>query len=612
MLDAQRHRGPDDRGTGVYGNTAIGQVRLSIVDLSPAGHQPLLIDGGRLAVVFNGEIFNYIEIRRELESGGVSFFSGSDTEVLLRAYDRWGTDAFPRLNGMWAFAIYDRERRRLVCSRDRFGVKPFSYALVGGEFLFGSEVKALLAAAPTLAEPDDAYIARFLRTSISDDGEETFFRDVKQLLPGHYMEVDVSAGEPRLAEPVRYWAFDAEAVRDRYDFSDPAGQLRELLEDSVRLRLRADVPVGTCLSGGLDSSSIVALASRRLRGPVWTFSAIYPQPEYDESRFVRLMNESFPTVPHEVFPEPERLLDVLPRLVWHQDMPSAGPGLYSQWHVMESAHGQVKVLLDGQGADELLGGYLPYLVDYVRSRGRSALGNPSQLSRLVREARAANQRLGGDLLRQLVLSFLSEPQKRALRTVRGSKHGGEVREEYLAQWQLEGDPFQVEGPFADRLDNALYDALFRRSLPSLLRYEDRNSMAFSIEARTPFLDYRLVEFGLALPFDEKIDGEWTKSVLRRAMDGTLPPEITWRRDKKGYPTPFAVWLKDEFRADAEEIIRSESFRQRGIFDPATVDRLWKEHLEGVKDNSWNVWRWLTLELWYRTFIDGGTKQRIAS
>jgi len=622
MLKVQNHRGPDDRGQCVDGLVGLGQVRLSILDLSPAGHQPMLLDGGRLSIVFNGEIYNFIEIKRELEGRGHVFRSSCDTEVILHAYDEWGVDCVERFNGMWGFALWDRARSRLFCSRDRLGVKPFYYSTHRDEFVFGSEIKVLLAATASLSEPNDAYIARFLRTSQTDFDERTFFRSVLQLKPAHSMTIQVGAAGPAVERQWAYWSFDADRVWSTYDYTDPAAQVRSLLEDSVRLRLRADVPIGTCLSGGLDSSSIVALASRQLDGPVWTFSALYPQKEYDETRFVREMNEKFPTIPHEVWPQPGDLLSVMPSLVWHQDEPAAGPGLYSQWHVMQMAAGKVTVLLDGQGADEMLGGYHPYYLDYLQSRIASTARHPSAASvaRLGKDWRSVSSRVGGSqtrsiattLARQALARHLSEGVKSAIRSVRPASAKPEVSEDYVARFPMDDDPWRVEGPFGDRLANVLYDATLRTSVPSLLRYEDRNSMAFSIEARTPFLDYRLVEYSLGLPFDERIDGEWTKSVLRRAMDGTLPPDITWRRDKMGYPTPFAIWLRGPFKEAAESIIYSDEFRRRGIFEPSVVDALWRQHLSGEADNSWNVWRWLNLELWFREFIDPSSSVRFKS
>jgi asparagine synthase (glutamine-hydrolysing) len=608
MLDAECHRGPDDRGLWVDGSVAVGQVRLSILDLSPAGHQPMTLDDGRLVATFNGEIFNYLEVRTELQALGRTFHSGSDTEVLLHAYDHWGEACCARFNGMWGFAIYDRERRRIFCSRDRFGVKPFYFAAVDGDFVFASEIKSLLAASPALAEPNEAYLARFLVTAVADDGEETFFRKVRSLLPGHSLWVDLSGEYPSIGQPRSYWAFDADRARSDYDYADPARQLRVLLEDSVRLRLRADVRVGTCLSGGLDSSSIVALASGQLESPVWTFSALYDHSAYDETRFVRLVNEAYGTEPHEIRPKPDRLMDVMPRIAWHQDEPSAGPGLYSQWHVMEAASKHVKVLLDGQGADEVLGGYHAYYDAFIRSSVQQALRHPTRatLGRVVSGLGGVPAQAGVRVARTALSAMLPSAVRRALRPTRVPGLGSEVKPDVLAAWMGCGESSTVTGPFEDTLSNVLFDAVFRSSLPALLRYEDRNSMAFSIEARTPFLDYRLVEFALALPFYERINGEWTKHILRRAMQDDLPAEVTWRRDKLGYPTPFAEWLKSEFRSDAEDVIFSHEFANRGLFDMGVVGAKWREHLAGHQDHAWSVWRWLSVELWYRTFIDHPT------
>lgn len=606
MLNAQSHRGPDDRGVSRPDEwSALGQVRLAVIDLTAAGHQPMELDGGRLSIVFNGEIYNYLELRAELVAAGRRFISETDTEVILHAFDVWGSSCCSRLNGMWAFAIYDRDRRTLFCSRDRFGEKPLHYAFSRGRFLFSSEIKGLLAADSELAEPDHTYIARFLRTSLVNDDERTFFKNVYALLPGHSMEVRVSAGVAEGTRPIRYWHYDLEHIRASYDFTDTAAVLRELLDDSVRLRLRSDVPVGTCLSGGLDSSSIVALAARRLHKPVRTFSSVYREPGYDEARYIDIVNSAYGTIPYQIESQPSTLMEIMPQIAWHQDEPTAAPGVYSQWHVMQMVAGKATVLLDGQGADEILGGYEPYFVDAVRSLGYQMLRAPGResIASLFAGWRSAQERMHGHALRQLTLSYMDERSKRMIRRFRPVGHRTEVRADLLELAPGE-DPWEITGPFSDRLSNVLYDATFKKSLPALLRYEDRNSMAFSVEARTPFLDYRVVEYSLALPLRDHIDGDWTKAALRRAMEGILPPEVQWRRDKLGYPTPLAVWLRGPFRTEVEEFIHSPEFRSRGVFDMRVVDELWRQHLSGERDASWNVWRWLALEYWFRTFIDG--------
>lgn len=591
MVQIQRHRGPDDQGIWAHGPVVLGHARLSIVDLTSAGHQPMLSRDGRLAIVFNGEIYNFRGLRRQLTSLGERFESETDTEVILAAYRRWGRECLSHFNGMWGLAIWDAERRVLFCARDRLGVKPFYYHVTAeGTFLFASEIKAIVAV--VRVGPDHAHIARFLRTSLMDDVERTCFSGVRQLMAGCWLEVAVRADTVAVSTPTAYWSFDPELAAARYDCGRPVETLRGLLDDSVRLRLRADVPVGTCLSGGLDSSTIVALASGALREPVRTFSSIYEVPGYDEARFVHKVNKAFNTTAKVVTPHPARLRDVLPRIAYHQDQPCAAPGVFSQWHVMEMAAGDVKVLLDGQGADELLAGYVPYYVDYARSVSRGALRRPSPAA-LYGAALAglwAARRLGV----QTVSGML---------TARRVRRNSEVRQDYLK----DNLPNDAAVPRPGRvLDDPLGDRLIRDtfvvSLPALLRYEDRNSMAFSIEARTPFLDYRIVEFALALPIAERIHGPWTKYILRRAMDDVLPRDITWRRDKMGYPTPLAEWLRGAFRRDAEEIIFSSALADRGIYDDVVVKKMWAEHLTGYVDHSRSIWRWLSLEQWFESCL----------
>ena len=551
----------------------------------------MLSHDGRLVIVFNGEIYNFRDLRAELKAGGERFVSDTDTEVVLAAYRKWGRDCLSRFNGMWGLAIWDVDKQTLFCSRDRLGIKPFYFHVSRqGTFSFASEIKAI--AAVERLSPDHGHIARFLRTSLMDDVERTCFVGVRQLPAGSSLDVTVEGDVVRVGAPTAYWSFDPSRSAEQYDLQHPVETLRELLRDSINLRLRADVPVGTCLSGGLDSSTIVAMASSQVEEPVRTFSSIYPRRGYDESTFVRQVNQAFGTVASEVTARPGRLRDILPRIAYHQDQPCAAPGVFSQWHVMEMAAGNVTVLLDGQGADELLGGYIPYYFDYIRSLVQVVRQRPSPgaLARLAWASSWAVRRMGMRTLRGVL-------------TTRATRARPEVRAEYLVEHLPEDAavprPVRVLGdPFGDRL---IRDT-FAVSLPALLRYEDRNSMAFSLEARTPFLDYRIVEFALALPFGDRIHGPWTKYVLRRAVDGILPPEVTWRRDKLGYPTPLAEWLRNEFRGDAEDVIFSTTFADRGIFDAAVVRTMWDEHLAGRADHSRTIWRWLSLEQWFQCFM----------
>ncbi|MBI3965333.1 MAG: asparagine synthase (glutamine-hydrolyzing), partial [Chloroflexi bacterium] len=586
-----------------------------------------------------GEIYNYLELVPELQAHGHHFRSRTDTEVIIHAYEQWGEDCVRRFNGMWGIALWDTRRRTLFCSRDRFGVKPFYYRVANGTFSFATELKALLAHDPSARVPNYPYLLRFLLTSIFDDGDETFFEGIHLLLPAHSLTLHLPAFRPHDSEiagqrdsgiagrpsrypaislsrnqgatglrVARYWDWHPES-RSQYDYTDPAGTLRELLIDSVRLRLRSDVPVGTCLSGGLDSSAIVAIASGLRDAPISTFSALYDDPECDERRFVDTINERFNTEPHPVYPDGQDLAEVLPRIVWHQDGPTAGPGLYSQWHVMRTAHGHVKVLLDGQGGDELLGGYYHYFGDYLATLAERAVGRADVAAglRLVRELPAISGLTGRNQIFPLLKNYTPDFARRRYRRAMGTETSDDVHAELLGLVNGNRVPpgRARERPrrFSNRLNDSLYYALTRDSIPALLHYEDRNSMAFSIEARVPFLDYRVAEFCLGLPFHEKINGATTKDVLRRAIRGLVPDEIVDRRDKKGYPTPLAHWLRGRPGDWARDVLFAPECRARHIFDPDVVAAKLAAHRDGRQDYSWQIWRWLTVELWFQQFVD---------
>lgn len=610
MNDVLAYRGPDDSGVYVDRNVGLGHRRLSIIDLSPTGHQPMTNEDGTIWLVFNGEIYNYLELIPVLQEKGHHFKSRSDSEVILHAYEEWGERCVERFNGMWAFAIWDAKASKLFLSRDRFGVKPLYYYAAPGRFYFASEIKSLLVAAPEARQPNYPYLYHFLPSGALDDGEETFFQDVKQLLPAHSLIVQKSG-----RQIVNYWRYDPEATRKRYQYSCPEETLRELLFDSVRLRLRSDVPVGTCLSGGLDSSSIVCLASQILDHPIKTFSCLYDDNECNERPFVDAVNVHAQTDAYPVCPSGQDLFDVFPKLVWHQDEPTAGPGLYSQWHVMAAAHGKVKVLLDGQGGDELLAGYFTYFDAYLSCliqdliRTKQPIYLSSFLS-AIREIRSVtNQPILSQQLQRYLPGRLTSLVRRATGLVKRVDPMALIVAPPVIHDDLKG---LVKGreivrdqprQFDNELNDLLYWHLVRQSIPALLHYEDRNSMAFSIEARTPFLDYRLVEFCLGLPYDVKMKNGVTKHVLRQAMKRDLPPAVCDRKDKKGYPTPMARWFREGAQAQLKEILYSKQTADRKIFNMDGIRFNVERHCEGKVDASWQIYRWVTTELWFRTFID---------
>ncbi|PZO78521.1 MAG: asparagine synthase (glutamine-hydrolyzing) [Mesorhizobium amorphae] len=602
MNRAIAHRGPDGSGVHSWGPAALGHRRLSVLDLSDAAHQPMETEDGALALTFNGEIYNYLELRTELEALGARFRSGGDTAVLLEAFRHWGPDCVRRLNGMWAFAVLDKRRNTLFCSRDRFGIKPFYYSADDERFAFCSEIKGLVSALPALRKPDPLAIRRFLPMGLFDDRADTVFAGVGQLLPAHNLSLDLGTGRITIE---RFWTPEPETYRERWAGIDPVEALRGLLDDAVRLHMRSDVPVGVCLSGGLDSSTLLALAADYTAEPLRTYSGIYEGRDYDEHAYAVAAREHAGAHGTDIRREPDGdLLEDLARITWAQDMPSAGPGLYTQFNVMRRASGDVKVLLDGQGADELFGGYLYYYglrIDDLAER----------------EGFLASHRLIAQVLRHFGPRGLG-PARAPLSARLGRaflEGGGRLKARFKPHAAgAEAPPFFLDAaeddePASDasgqeRFPARLHEDLVSRSLPALLHYEDRNSMAFGLESRVPFLDVRLVEFALGLDPAFKIRDGWTKWVLRKAAEPKLPPSVAWRRSKMGYPTPAARWMRKTRDRDAlADLLFSQSFRERGIAAPDAVRFFWEQHQAGTVDRSWLLWRYATLELWFRHFID---------
>lgn len=613
------HRGPDAQGVLQEGLLGLVHRRLSIIDLDPRSQQPMRIE--HCLLIYNGEIYNYLELRAELQQLGHTFRTESDSEVLIRAYLQWGRDCLTRFNGMWAFALWDEKRQGLWCARDRFGVKPFYYVRRQGEFRFASEPKALLGDDPELRRLNPRALGRFLVEGVCDDEEETFFAEIRPLLPAHQVWVTREHFDLK-----RYWhlvpnlglpaglAMASQRLQSspssptlefppaqlpahlHPEFYTAVEALRALLQDAVRLRLRSDVPVGTCLSGGMDSSSIVSLASALTSQPVRTFSADYGEADCAEGPFITAVVEGCQTMATRITPAPEQLIEVMPSLCWHQDEPSGSATLFTQWKVMESAHGQVTVLLDGQGGDEIFAGYLPYLEDFIwdqalAGREQRQLQPAQELAGRSFEkvaAKARWQRRLPTFLRKRE-QFKSDPYK---------PPGYLCKDLQQALWSVDRSRTARDSGWPDRLSRRLAHDLTHVSIPQLLRYEDRNSMAFSLEARTPFLDYRLVEFAFSLPSEFKIDVGWTKCVLRHAVSGLAPAAVVERRDKKGYPTPASHWFRGPLKDWAADLLHSQ--RCREWFDPTS---LWNDHLAG-NDRSWELWRILSVCEWRRLFLQG--------
>jgi asparagine synthase (glutamine-hydrolysing) len=596
------HRGPDGARTwissGNGGAVALGHRRLSIIDLSDAAYQPMFSMDGALAIVYNGEIYNYIELREELRARGRSFSTQSDTEVLLAAYAEWDVDCLRRLNGMFAFAIWDGRQQRLLVARDRFGEKPLFYSrLPHGGIAIASEAKALFAHPDLPAAIDDQGLSSYLGGAYYESEEFTMFRGVRRLPAAHAMSVD---GRGEVTRLWRYWTPDFSPVEDGYREQEAIDRFCQLLERSVSMRLRSDVPVGTSLSGGLDSSAVVALVAKMkdASGIVTqnTFSARFDDdPALSEGAFIDLVAAATGVHAHMVTPDPTRLIEESRLIHYHQEEPFLSASIYLQWCVMRLAAAiKTTVILDGQGADELLGGYQYYfrshqldLIDMGRwlPALRETILFTRRLKRasaLYPDARRRFNRHAGLGLSRLARFGLTRPAPRS-----------------------EQDPVGVPpNERGGRYRRLRARALVHDSLPQLLRYADRNAMAFSRETRLPFLDHDLVDFVSKLPDRALVGDGWQKLILRQAGEGLIPRQIAWRADKMGYAAPLDRWLRGTLKTWAHERLFAGSVTQLSMYDGSAIRRLWDEHQAGMGEHSWALWRWISLSEWLSLFDDG--------
>jgi asparagine synthase (glutamine-hydrolysing) len=605
-----RHRGPDDQGFLVWGDgkgprlskepldALDGQVvfahqRLSIIDLSAAGWQPMGTSGGRYFIVFNGEIYNYVELRQELEKLGWAFRSQSDTEVLLHAYAQWGSNALNRLVGMFAFAVLDTVERSLFLARDFFGIKPLFYAHHDGTFVFASEIKALLKLPSFPREVNPGRVYEYLRFGGLDHGGETLFGQIRQLPAAHYLKV--SLDRPIEVRLVNYWKVDLHE-RTSLCLEDAAEKLRSLFLDSVRLHLRSDVPVGACLSGGIDSSSIVA-AIRHLEPDVelHTFSYAADDPSVNEERWIDMAGHGTGAVVHKVRPTPEELVKDLDDLIAVQDEPFGSTSIYAQYRVFRLAkEAGIKVMLDGQGADELLGGYAPYLS--TRLASLVAGGAWFEAMRFTSHARRLPHVRTGTLLFSaggLLLPDSMRPWARRL-----------IKQELTPPWLNERWFIEHEVKFVEpsrprgkeMLRRHLWESL-EFGLRSLLRYEDRNSMAHSIESRVPFLTPQVAQFIYSLPQEYIVDRNGvSKAIFRRAMRGLVPDMILERQDKIGFATPEQRWLTT-LKPWVETVLDSDAARCVPALNHKALATEWRDMLGGQRPFDWRVWRWINLIRW---------------
>jgi len=598
MVKVQSHRGPNGEGrwTGCIGDTlvALGHSRLAILDLTEAGRQPMISACGRHVLIYNGEIYNYRELREELEGAGARFRTRSDTEVLLQALIQWGDQALPRFNGMWAFAWLDRDAGSLFLSRDRFGIKPL-YLYRGEKGLFfASEIKSILEGSGEQFTINTPVVGRYLQQALLDAQKETFFCGIEALPAGHYMQLDLHGLLGSLPSARSYWVAP---VHDAFvgTAAERIEGIRQTFFDAVRLRLRSDVPVGVLLSGGVDSSSIVtAMRSILGRGAeLHIISAVSEDPRYDESPFIRLVTEHLGCQSHTVpvCVEPHEVFQLLDTVTWFHDEPVGSFSTVAHFQLMQRAKDLgVTVVLSGQGADELLCGYSKYLGFYLQSllqtgRWRTAL---EVLSGFVRR-------------RTVIPQFRLHEAKRYLpKLLRPA--GIDIRGPQLKQ-----DGFLLDvGLGRDGVVSRQVADLYRFSVPALVHFEDRMSMAWAREIRLPFLDFRLVTMLLPLAPEWKLRDGWTKWVFRKAMEEYLPPEITWRKDKQPFVIPQSEWLKHELQEKVEGFLNGPLLiAESGLVEKKNLQRRYAAYCQQSADRGTisfkDIFRPIALEIWARRF-----------
>jgi asparagine synthase (glutamine-hydrolysing) len=605
MARLLQHRGPDATGYWQRGSIGLAHTRLRIVDIGDSSAQPMESPGGEVALSYNGEIHNFEALRSELETLGYGFRTEGDVEVVLTAYRQWGRGAFERFNGMWAIAIWDQPRRRLLLSRDRFGIKPLYYTAKKNQVIFASEPKAILAAMGATARANEAEILSYLRNATTDFGNATFFEHILAVSPA----TCVTFGDAGECVTEVYWKLPlSEGVVDPATATD---RFRELFDDSVRLRMRSDVPVGAALSGGLDSSAVVTVAAG-LHEQLDCFSLRYPGQPYDESSHAKAVADACQARLHWVEPRPEETMNLMREIVWHHDSPPPMRGRLPQWAVMRAAREHVTVILEGHGGDELLAGYAYFLAPYMADGLNRLAGRPSltglhrMLSDFVTMNRVQSSRrsLPHTLVRNFVRGVLSRGTwqpflDRNFTADRAPIDPLRLRSSWNSKW--------LSLPFASNLNNALWLEFFHCGLPESLHAADAASMAFSLESRAPFLDHRLVEYCFSLGSEHKISNGTTKKILRDSFRRRLPASILERKVKLGFPAPYAEWLTQSAAYDElVAMLLSDVCLSRGIYDAKALRRCLgsrRRGLEFVRGHVGILWRMLALEIWYRQFID---------
>jgi asparagine synthase (glutamine-hydrolysing) len=607
MNDRIVHRGPDDDGFFLDGNVGLAMRRLSIIDVK-TGHQPIANEDENLWIVYNGELYNHQELRKDLESRGHRYRTKSDTETIVHLYEEYGQDCVKYLRGMFAFAIWDRRRRHLFIARDRLGIKPLYYHFDGQTLLFGSEIKTILAFPGVRAEFNRATLAEYLAFGYIPE-PETMYVGINKLLPGHVMEIS-EGGSPQISP---YWDLQVKADSLARPRSYYVERYRDLLENCVSSHLMSDVPLGVFLSGGLDSSAVAALTTKIRKEPIETFAVGYGEEKFSELPFARQVAQHIGSKHHEVRLSRDEFFEALPRLIWHEDEPIVWPSSVSLYFVARLARERVTVVLTGEGSDETLAGYTRYawtLLNARMDRVYRTLG-PRFVRDIVRKGIQAGP-LSASLYRKLEHTFLvrdgaswpsfyfdnfysafSAAEQAELLTDDARQRGGDAYAGSLQHWNASS---------GDLLHRLLYTDI-KTYLVELLMKQDQMSMAASIESRVPFLDHELVEFTASIPAQYDTKGLAGKFILKSAVEDVLPRDIVYRQ-KMGFPTPWAFWLAGPQLDDLERLLLEPRTRERRYFKSDVVQRLFAEHRAGRRDHGNRIWRLLNLELWERVCLEG--------
>ncbi len=601
------HRGPDDEGFFVEGNVGLAMRRLSIIDVK-SGHQPITNETESVWIVYNGEIYNHQELRSELQAKGHQYRTHSDTETIVHLYEEYGSDCVKHLRGMFAFVIWDRTKRRLFAARDRLGIKPFYYEWDGRRFLFGSEIKAILAYPGVRPDFNPSTLAEYLAFGYIA-GAATMYAGIHKLMPGHTLQID----EDGSLSTERYWDLNV-AVDDEMR---PRGYYvqtyRQLLEQAVSSHLMSDVPLGVFLSGGLDSSAVAALTAKIRGDEIETFAVGYGEEQFSELRYAQEVARHIRSRHQEVRLSRDEFFNALPHLIWHEDEPIVWPSSVSLYFVARLARERVTVVLTGEGSDETLAGYTRYAWTLLNSRMDRVYRSltPSGLRGALRQMLGASP-LGATLHRKLEHTFLmrdgqswpsfyldnfysafSSAEQRQLLTSPAIEAAGDAYAGSLRPWERSS---------GDLLHRMLYSDI-NSYLIELLMKQDQMSMAASIESRVPFLDHVLVEFTATIPEKYLVQGLAGKFVLKSAVEDLLPHDIIYRK-KMGFPTPWAYWLAGPQLEKLQAMLLDGRTLERGLYRPDALTRLFQEHRTGRRDHGNRIWRLLNLETWMRVCIDG--------